>query len=180
MRRCWTLFSPEKNANQNCNEGTALVAQWIRIVHQHRGHGFNPWPETITQPTGSWARVPQPLKLVHREPVLPQRSHHGEKPLHRSEGAPRTPKLQPNRNKTCNEEFPTSPEGRALHFHYGGMEPIPSQETKTPHAERCGNNQKQTQTKTCHKDTSTQLSERPNFNNKQWHGWRATGTLIHY
>ena len=37
MRRCSTLFSPEKNANQNCNEGTSLVVQGIRIHPTKQG-----------------------------------------------------------------------------------------------------------------------------------------------
>ena len=32
-----TLFSPEKNANQNCNEWTALVVQQVRIRPPTRG-----------------------------------------------------------------------------------------------------------------------------------------------
>ena len=104
----------------------------------------------------------------------------------RSPARPKQTKVRAPRptwiNKNCNEDLPTSPEGRALPFHYRGRDSIPSQETKSPHAERCGKNKKQTQ-KTCHEDTSTQLSEKLNFNNnnnKQRHACRATGTLIHY
>ena len=74
--------------------GASLVAQWLRIACQCRGHGFEPWSRKIShaaEPLSPWAttteaHVPQLLKPMRLEPVLrTKRSHHNEKPAHCNE-----------------------------------------------------------------------------------------------
>lgn len=119
-----------------------------------------------------------------------KRSHHGEKPLHRNEERPRSPqpekspraatKTHPTQTKTTTRNSPPVPRAGLCTSTTEAW--ILSLVRKLRSCTQSGvakikNKHKQ---KTCHKDTSTQLSERLNFNNKQGHGWKATGTLIHY
>ena len=51
-------------------QGASLVAQWLRIACQCRGHGFEPWAGKIphaAEQLGPWARITEPARL---EPVL--------------------------------------------------------------------------------------------------------------
>ena len=75
---------------------TSLVAQWIRIACQCRGHGFDPYSGKIThavEQLSLWAKTTEP-----RAPS--KRGHHSEKPAHHNKD-----KVQPKRINNINKSF---------------------------------------------------------------------------
>ena len=102
----WNLKNKQKNKNKNKLMGASLVVRWLRIRLPMQGTQVqalvreNPTCRGATKPMcrnywacalepashNYWARVPQLLKPVCREPVLRnKRSHRNEKPTHRNE-----------------------------------------------------------------------------------------------
>ena len=98
-------FCKGKRKEKNCLTGTFLVAQWLRIRLPMQGTRV--WSPVREDPTcrgatgpmrhnclacalepathSCWAHVPQLLEPVLLEPLLGnRRSHHSEKPTHRS------------------------------------------------------------------------------------------------
>ena len=67
----YTFYFHKKLVKVNfktCGSGTSLVAQWVRIRCQCRGHGFYPWPRKIphdVEQLSLWATTTEPM--VHNK-----------------------------------------------------------------------------------------------------------------
>ena len=106
------VLCPQKGRNNP--HGTSLMVQWRRIHLPMQGT----WVRCLVleEPThcgvpkpmchNSWAYMLQLLKPMFLEPVLPKRSHHNEKPPHRSKEE--TP-LTATRKSPCSNQDTAQP-----------------------------------------------------------------------